>query len=165
MSESRKSREATKDAIQYIGIASDEPIRIERHSKNKNVKMPLVEAKWTETMCREWCEKNDLLSPIYSSSARGGCWFCHNQSVNQLRLLRRNYSELWALFLKWDEDSPIAFRPDGHTLHDYDEKFQWEDDGFLPTEKQFRWADVANAQMNIFQIINDKSGEGGYEYV
>lgn len=160
-----KSKKAIKDAIQYIGIAFDEPKRIERHKNKARVEMPLVEAEWTEQMCREWCEKNSLLSPIYTTSARGGCWFCHNQGVNQLRLLRRHYPDLWALILKWDNDSPSTFHADGRTVHDYDERFQWEDDGFLPTEKQFRWADVANAQMNIFQIINDKSGEGGYEYV
>lgn len=156
-----KSKKAIKDAIQYIGIAFDEPKRIERHKNKTRVEMPLVEAEWTEQMCREWCEKNSLLSPIYTTSARGGCWFCHNQSVSQLRLLRRNYPELWALILKWDNDSPCTFHADGRTVHDFDERFRWEDDGFLPTEKQFRWADVANAQMNIFQIINDKSGERG----
>lgn len=58
-----------------------------------------------------WCEENDLLSPIYTNAARGGCWFCHNQTVDQLRLLRKEYPDLWELLLKWDWDSPITFKP------------------------------------------------------
>lgn len=125
--------------IQYIGIAADEPKRF--HNLSETKKSPLVEAGWTEAMCREWCEKNDLLSPIYTTSTRGGCWFCHNQSVNQLRLLRKNYPEYWALMLKWDADSPVAFHADGHTVHDFERRFQAEDYGFIKADdKVFRWS-------------------------
>lgn len=91
-------------------------------------------------MCREWCEKNDLLSPIYTTATRGGCWFCHNQSVDQLRLLRKNYPEYWKLLLKWDNDSPVTFKADGHTVHDYDRRFQLEDELLIPTDRPFRWS-------------------------
>lgn len=125
----------------YIGIAADEPARIEKHKDKPNTKMPLVEAGWTEAVCREWCEKNDLLSPIYTTAARGGCWFCHNQSVDQLRLLRKNYPEYWSLMLKWDNDSPVSFKADGHTVHDFERRFQAEDDGLIyADDKMFRWS-------------------------
>ena len=61
---------ATRGAVSYIGIAADEPQRLQYVQENE--KYPLVEAEWTEEKCRQWCEENDLLSPIYSSSARGG---------------------------------------------------------------------------------------------
>ena len=129
---------AKGDNVQYIGIAADEPNRFGTLTDRK--RSPLVEAGWTESMCREWCEKNDLLSPIYTTAARGGCWFCHNQGVDQLRLLRRNYPEYWALMLKWDADSPVSFKPDGHTVHDYDRRFRWEDEGSIdPNDRRFRW--------------------------
>ena len=139
--------------VSYIGIAADEPIRIERHSKNKNVLMPLVEANWTEAMCREWCEQNNLLSPIYTTAARGGCWFCHNQGVEQLRLLRKNYPDLWALLLKWDLDSPVTFHADGRTVHDFDRRFAAEDAGYMALQERFKWADLDEPQMNIFQFL------------
>lgn len=111
-------------------------------------KSPLVEAGWTEEMCRKWCEDNDLLSPIYTTATRGGYWFCHNQGVNQLRLLRKNYPDLWALMLKWDSDSPVSFHADGRTVHDFDRRFQLEDDGLIsPDDKIFRW-DMLNAELN-----------------
>lgn len=56
--------------IQYIGIAVDEPNRF--HCLNGRKKSPLVEAEWDEAQCRQWCEENNLLSPIYTTLARGG---------------------------------------------------------------------------------------------
>lgn len=142
--------------IKYVGIAADEPIRIKRHKDKDGMLLPLVEAGWTEQMCMDWCKENDLLSPSYETSFRDGCWFCHNQGLNQLRLLRRNYPDLWKLMLKWDRDSPVTFKPDGHTVHDYDKRFQWEDDGYKPRGKQFRWDDVKYPQMNIDQFFKDE---------
>ena len=125
--------------IQYLGIAADEPNRL--HNLSDTKKSPLVELGWDEAYCRKWCEENDLLSPIYTTATRGGCWFCHNQGVQQLRLLRRNYPEYWALMLKWDKDSPVTFKPDGHTVHDFDRRFQLEDEGFICVDdKLFRWS-------------------------
>lgn len=131
------------DAISYLGIAADEPQRF--HNLTEKKVSPLVAAGWTEADCRRWCEENDLLSPIYTDAARGGCWFCHNQSTDQLRLLRRHHPEYWALMLKWDSDSPVTFKSGsrgqpGHTLHDYDRRFQLEDEKLLePGDPSFRW--------------------------
>lgn len=124
-------------SVSYIGIASDEPNRF--HSLHDNKKSPLVEAGWDEAYCRQWCEENGLLSPIYTTATRGGCWFCHNQGVDQLRLLRKNYPDLWLLMLKWDADSPVTFKADGHTVRDYETRFSLEDQGKIPTDKKFRW--------------------------
>ena len=129
--------------IVYIGIAADEPTRF--HNLTDTKKSPLVEAGWDEAYCRQWCEENELLSPIYTTATRGGCWFCHHQGVNQLRLLRKNYPDLWALMLKWDADSPVSFKADGHTVHDFDRRFQMEDEGKIPTDRTFRWKMVDNS--------------------
>lgn len=139
-------RKIERGNIGYVGIAADEPNRF--HSLSDVKKSPLVEAGWTEAMCREWCEENDLLSPIYTDSARGGCWFCHNQPVNQLRLLRKNYPEYWALMLKWDTDSPVTFRADGHTVHDFERRFQSEECCLIsPDDKVFRWS-MLDSELN-----------------
>lgn len=144
---------ATKgECIQYIGIAIDEPNRFGNLTDKK--RSPLVEIGWTEAMCRKWCEDNDLLSPIYTNATRGGCWFCHNQGVDQLRLLRKNYPDLWQLMLKWDDDSPVVFKPNGCTVHDYDRRFQMEDDGMVPKGRAFKWDMLDNppgTQISLFQ--------------
>ncbi len=122
----------------YIGIAADEPSRF--HNIVGKKKSPLVDAGWTEDICRKWCKDNNLLSPIYTDSLRGGCWFCHNQTVHQLRLLRKKYPEYWALMLKWDSASPVAFHADGHSVRDFERRFQLEDQGLIsPEDKVFRW--------------------------
>lgn len=144
-------RKCKTDGIQYIGIAADEPNRF--HNLTDKKRSPLVEAGWTEEMCREWCVENDLLSPIYTTATRGGCWFCHNQGIDQLRLLRKNYPEYWALMLKWDLDSPVSFKPDGHTIHDFDKRFALEDAELIPMDRQFRWEWLKNppgTQMRLF---------------
>lgn len=139
-------------AITYLGIAADEPNRF--HTLTEIKLSPLKEAEWTEADCRRWCEENDLLSPIYITAARGGCWFCHNQPVGQLRLLRKNFPEYWALMLKWDSYSPVTFKAPsrkgekGHTVHDFERRFQMEDDGLIsPDDKVFRWA-MLNDELN-----------------
>lgn len=132
--------------ITYIGIAADEPNRF--HNLSDTKKSPLVEDGWTEAMCRDWCEKNDLLSPIYTTALRGGCWFCHNQPIGQLRLLRKNYPEYWSIMLKWDEDSPVTFKSDGHTVHDFDRRFQMEDEGLICPDDRFRWAMLDDEMLN-----------------
>lgn len=124
--------------MQYLGIAADEPERIARHTK-PGFKLPLVEMGWDEAYCRKLCEEHGLLSPIYTTATRGGCWFCHNQGVDQLRLLRKDYPDLWSLLLKWDTDSPTTFKADGHTVHDYDLRFRLEDEGRVPKDRTFRW--------------------------
>lgn len=124
--------------VQYLGIALDEPKRLARLDGITKIS-PLAAIGWTEADARKWCEENDLLSPIYTTATRGGCWFCHNQSIGQLRLLRKNYPDLWALLLKWDTDSPVSFHPDGRTVHDFDRRFQLEDEGKVPTDRTFRW--------------------------
>lgn len=138
--------------IQYIGIASDEPMRF--HNLSDTKRSPLVEAGWTEAMCRKWCEDNDLLSPIYTTATRGGCWFCHNQGVDQLRFLRRNYPDLWSLLLKWDKDSPVIFKPNGLMVHDYDRRFRMEEEGLVPMDRTFRWDMLTNPpgfQFSMFE--------------
>lgn len=145
---------AKKNIVQYLGIAADEPERIKRHSVPGKV-LPLVDIGWDEAYCRKWCEENDLLSPIYTTATRGGCWFCHNQGVDQLRLLRKDYPELWQLLLKWDLDSPTTFKSDGHTVHDFDKRFEAEDKGIVkPGDKKFRWK----------QVLEDKENKSGNEF-
>lgn len=125
-----------RNIVEYLGIAADEP---KRHGQlNARKRAPLVEFGIDEDLCGLYCQYNDMLSPSYETSCRDGCWFCHNQGVKQLRNLRKNYPDLWALLMKWDKDSPVSFKADGRTVHDFDRRFQLEDEGVIP-DKGFRW--------------------------
>ena len=132
----------------YVGIAYDEPNRFHVLDNNKKIS-PLVLAKWTEKDCYNWCVDNDLLSPIYTTLFRGGCWFCHNQGVNQLRLLRNNYPELWELLLKWDKDSISTFKANGHTVADYEERFKMEDEKIIDIDDKWHWSNLDFVQLKM----------------
>ena len=68
--------------------------------------------------------------------------------MNQLRLLRKNYPDLWALMLKWDDDSPVTFKADGHTVRDFDRRFFLEDTGKISMSQRFRWSMVLEDKTN-----------------
>lgn len=132
----------TRQDVQYIGIASNESERIQHHSKQTNrrvVAMPLVQAGWTEQDCMEWCRSIDMLSPIYTTFSRDGCWFCCNQPVERMRWLRKKYPELWQMMLKWDSDSPVRFKSQ-YTVLMLEKRFTSEDAGQCPIGKSFKWA-------------------------
>lgn len=132
--------------MEYLGIAADEPKRFGQLNERKRA--PLVEFGIEEELCGLYCKYNGILSPSYETSCRDGCWMCHNQGVNQLRQLRKNYPNLWALLLRWDADSPVSFKPDGRTVHDYDWRFQLEDEGMIyQDDKIFRWS-MLNEELN-----------------
>ena len=41
--------------------------------------------------------------------------------------------------MKWDNDSPVTFHADGHTVHDFDKRFALEDAGLVNPAARFRW--------------------------
>lgn len=82
-----------KPIIQYIGIAKDEPKRLSRLKENQ---ISLLDKYgYTEEQAKALCIKYSLLSPLYSTSCRGGCWFCPNSRFSTLQQFRHNHSELW----------------------------------------------------------------------
>lgn len=135
--------------VHYVGIAADEPKRICKHIDKKDIILPLVQIGWDESLCGLEAEYLNMLSPTYTKSLRDGCWFCHNQSVGQLRNLRADYPDLWSLLLKWDSDSPTTFKSDGHTVHDYDKRFQLEDEGVIKPTDRFKWKTVLDIDNSL----------------
>ena len=127
-----------RSIVEYLGIAADEPKRFGQLNDKKRA--PLVEFGIEEELCGLYCRYSGMLSPTYETSFRDGCWFCHNQGVGQLRHLRKNYPDLWAILMRWDLDSPVTFKADGHTVHDFDRRFQLEDDMLIDPNAPFRWS-------------------------
>ena len=143
--------------VEYIGIANDEPKRFKVLTETKI--SPLKAIGWDEDLCGLWATYSDLLSPTYCDSCRDGCWFCHNQGTAQLRALRKKHPELWELLLKWDKDSPTTFKADGHTVHDYDKRFSYEDEGFILPDKPFKWEMLNRPQQYTFDFLRGNNNE------
>lgn len=84
------------DVIQYIGIAMDEPKRLERLHNSKDEKVSLLEKYgYTEDMAYKLCKEYGLLSPIYQSVSRGGCWFCPNANIRSYIMFRKSNPDVW----------------------------------------------------------------------
>ena len=71
------------------------------------------------------CEKYDLVSPIYKTSFRGGCWFCSKQSIGQLKWLYKEHRDMWNILKEMEKDSHNTFRPN-QTLAQLEERFRYE---------------------------------------
>lgn len=117
------------NAIHYIGIATDEPKRLARLN-DKKVSL-LAKYNYTEADALELCKEYGLLSPIYSFTKRGGCWFCPNARDSALRHLRNNHRELWDRLLALEEEdglvNPLWRMIQNISLHDKERQFALED--------------------------------------
>ena len=111
---------------EYVGIAADEPTRLERVLKTNNASAPLADFGITEEMAFKMCQEHYLLSPIYKTQKRSGCWFCHNARLDEMRDLWRNYPELWEELRKLQAISPIKFTS-RNSVFDLEERFKKED--------------------------------------
>ena len=118
-------RKQKEQIIQYVGIAYDEPERYERLNHETHI-APLYDLKITEKEAMEICKKYDLLSPIYKTSFRGGCWFCPKQRLSQLKWLYQEHNDLWNTLRDMEKDSFNTFRPNT-TLKDLEERFKNDD--------------------------------------
>lgn len=132
-----------EEFTQYIGIAVDEPVRLNRVVQSKNQISLLQKYEYTEQMAFNLCKEYGLLSPIYNFTKRGGCWFCPNARNDELRYLRNNHRDLWNKLLKL-EKIPNLIGNKWNTLtqtsmRSKEERFMWED-----------------RQMTIFDYLNNK---------
>ena len=59
------------------------------------------------------------------------------------------------MLLKWDTDSPVSFKSDGHTVHDYDKRFSLEDEGIIDPAKPFKWELIERHQLNMFMFLKN----------
>ena len=86
------------NTVQYIGIAKDEPQRLARLGGNQ---VSLLEKYgYTEDDAKQLCKQAGLLSPVYEFADRGGCWFCPNAKLSELRHLYDHHPDLWQKMMR-----------------------------------------------------------------
>lgn len=119
------------DFNQYIGIAIDEPVRMERVVKSGNQTSLLKKYHYTEQMAFDLCKKYNLLSPIYDFAPRGGCWFCPNARHAELKHLRTNHPDLWNKLLELEKETDLIGNMwntmTKTRIHDWEERLYWEE--------------------------------------
>lgn len=77
-----------KNSHQYIGIAIDEPKRLER-LKGTNKSSPLADFHYTEAMALEYCHNKGFYwfenhIELYTILDRVSCWCCRNKNLKEL---------------------------------------------------------------------------------
>ncbi len=123
----KRWRKTAGEYVEIVGIAADEKKRAEKKTVNGKY-LPLVEQGIKEAAAFDICKREGLLSPAYCKGrTRLGCWFCHNQRINELRRLRSEHPELWGKLLALDPASPRKFTKE-RTITDFDARFAAEDD-------------------------------------
>lgn len=93
--------------VQYVGIAIDEPKRLKRLEGTNKVSL-LERYEYTEQMAYDLCKEYDMLSPIYSESSRGGCWFCPNSRIFEFANVKKYNPELWEELRELSKDSMLV---------------------------------------------------------
>ncbi len=112
---------------QYVGIALDEPIRLAR-MKGNQVSL-LAKYGYTEEMAKRKCEEYGLLSPIYETRLRGGCWFCMNCRLFEFIDFRKHHPDLWAELRELSTTPNLCsygFKY-GKTLQDVEKRMDFEE--------------------------------------
>ena len=116
-----------KDKHQYIGIAYDEPKRLERLGENKS--SPLAELKMTEKDCLDYCYKqgfnwNEDNINLYDILDRVSCWCCANKNLKELKNYYKHLPTYWEKLkdLQSRTDRPMKYNK--YTIFDLENKFK-----------------------------------------
>lgn len=114
--------------IQYIGIAKDEQNRLGKLDGVNKISL-LDKYGYTEAMARAKAEEYGLLSPIYQTGTRNGCWFCPNCSIKQFGRLRKEHPYLWEELVKLSHTPNLCsygFKY-GKTVQQIEQRILWEE--------------------------------------
>lgn len=129
----RYIRNYCKDAVQYVGIAADEPKRFEKAKHEKKV-LPLVEWGMTEADCLEYCKQNGFFwiengVPLYDILDRVSCWCCANKNLKELKNIRTHLPQYWEKLKSLQAKTDRPMKGDGKSVFDLEKRFEKEAEG------------------------------------
>ena len=100
-------RRQESSIVFYVGIAADEPKRLERLN-NKNEVSLLAKYGIAEKDALELCKKYNLLSPVYEVSRRNGCWFCPYVKDKELLHFLKNNADKFDKLIAWEQEENLS---------------------------------------------------------
>lgn len=124
-----------KFVIEYVGIAADEPWRIDiEPHKNYAKSYPLIRWGMKEAECLKYCYEHGVEwrqgaqnARLYDILKRVSCQHCQQKNIKELANIRKYLPELWQEFKDWQNEIPYPYRSDGCTVFDLDERFAQDD--------------------------------------
>ncbi len=116
----------SKGCVEYVGIALDEPKRLEKKRKG-NKQFPLVEWCMTEKDCLEFCyargfnwEEDDV--ELYAILDRVSCWCCGNKNLKELKNYYLYLPKYWERLKNFQRRTNRPFKGE-YTIFDLEKKF------------------------------------------
>lgn len=120
------AKEAGKNVIQYIGIAADEPKRLERLALRKVA--PLAKFGFTESDALRYCyergfvwEENGIR--LYDILDRVSCWCCANKNLKELRNIHDYLPEYWERLKALQRRTDRPMKGPGKSVFDPEARF------------------------------------------
>lgn len=120
------ARKAGKNVIQYVGIAADEPKRLQLLQENKVA--PLAEWGITEAEALQNCysrgfcwEENGMR--LYDLLDRVSCWCCGNKNLKELRNMYEHLPEYWERLKGLQSRTSRPMKGKGKSVFDLEERF------------------------------------------
>ena len=119
-----------RNCIQYVGIAADEPKRLERLTGNRVA--PLADWGITEADALRLCyekgffwEENGFR--LYDILDRVSCWCCANKNLKELRNIRTHLPKYWNRLKDLQSRTDRPMKGPGKSVFDLEERFRRED--------------------------------------
>lgn len=97
------------DVTQYVGIAADEPERLERLRGTNQISL-LEKYRYSEQAATKLCVAHGLYSPTYNFADRNGCWFCPNCKDDEWAHLIFKHGELFDRLIELEKNTPHIYR-------------------------------------------------------
>lgn len=113
----------------YVGVAYDEPKRVER-AKSKGQLTPLADLKMTEQDCLDYCRLRSFSwvedgIPLYQILDRVSCWCCANKNKKELRAYYKYLPKYWKDLCTLQDKTDRPFKGN-KTIYDFEKEFKEE---------------------------------------
>lgn len=120
----------TKGCIDYIGIACDEKLRLQKQRKGLKL-FPLADWQMTEADCLKFCYDagfswNEDGVNLYDILDRVSCWCCKNKNLKELRNYYKHLPNYWHKLKELQSKTARPFKA-GKTIFELEEKFKLEE--------------------------------------
>lgn len=120
----------SKGHYEYIGLAVDEPMRLEKQRKGNKL-FPLAEWGMTEQNCLDYCyslgygwDENGI--ELYSILDRVSCWCCRNKNLKELKGIYQHLPNYWQKLRHIQTLLPEPMKGDGKSVFDLEKRFKQE---------------------------------------
>jgi 3'-phosphoadenosine 5'-phosphosulfate sulfotransferase (PAPS reductase)/FAD synthetase len=120
-----RTKRINKNIVEYHGIALDEKNRSENNKDGRVIRYPLIDWKMTEQDNLEYCySKGFDWDGLYEKMSRVSCYCCPLSRIGELKIVHKEYPELWKKMKKLDNKSYRKFRSD-YSLTQLEDKFKY----------------------------------------